>query len=129
EAQLPSLLSCRRLRLGGRASPGRYFSCERKATTASNCLGGRFLNEGIGAVGLTSVRAMPWRGSRDAMCVRSGPGPALPLSPSLWHARQPWLATTSLPALYSDSVAPPACATRAGVAISTANGEPALAPC
>jgi len=33
----------------------RYFSCERKATTAVNFWGGRFLNEGIGAVGFTTA--------------------------------------------------------------------------
>ena len=43
-----------------------YFSCERKSTTASNFCGGRFLNDGIGAVGFTSVRAIPWRGQPRA---------------------------------------------------------------
>ena len=36
-----------------------YLSCERNSTTALNFCGGRFLKEGIGAVGLTSVRAIP----------------------------------------------------------------------
>src|ERR1035438_4397456 len=107
---------------------GRYFSCDRKLTTALNFCGGRFLNDGIGAVGFTSVRAIPWRGSRDAMCVRSGPGPELPLSPILWQAKQPDWATTFLPASYSDSVVPPAFTTAAGVARSISVGEPALAP-
>ena len=40
-----------------RPSPG-YLFCERKLTIAVNFFGGRFLKEGIGAVGLTSVRAM-----------------------------------------------------------------------
>src|SRR5271169_5004945 len=106
----------------------RYFSCDRKLTTALNFAGGRFLNEGIGAVGFTSVRAIPWRGSRAAMCVRSGPGPELPLSPILWQASQPDCATTCLPASYSASVAPPACRTAFGVASSIAVGEPVLAP-
>jgi hypothetical protein len=46
-----------------------YFSCERNSTAALNFCGGRFLNDGIGAVGFTSVRAIPWRGSRDPMWV------------------------------------------------------------
>src|SRR6202042_1806882 len=62
--------------------PG-YFNCERKKIAASNFLGGRFLNDGIGAVGLTSVRAMPNSGKREPMWVRSGPGPEFPLSPIL----------------------------------------------
>src|SRR5271154_3378112 len=101
----------------------RYFSCDRKLTTALNFAGGRFLNDGIGAVGFTSVRAIPWRGSREAMCVRSGPGPELPLSPILWHARHPDWATTALPALYSARVLPPAWTTDFGVASSIAVGE------
>ena len=64
-------------RLAERAWTERYFSCERKLTTALNFCGGRFLNDGIGAVGFTSVRAIPWRGSREAMCVRSRTGPVV----------------------------------------------------
>ena len=60
-----------------------YFSCERKKIAASNFFGGRFLNDGIGAVGLTSVRAIPNAGRREPMWVRSGPGPEFPLSPIL----------------------------------------------
>ncbi len=48
-----------------------------------NFFGGRFLNDGIGAVGLTSVRAIAWRGSRPPIFVRFGPGPAFPFSPIL----------------------------------------------
>ena len=48
---------------------------------ASNFFGGRFLKDGIGAVGLTNVRAIPRRGMREPMCVRFGPGAGLPLSP------------------------------------------------
>src|SRR5271157_2995645 len=106
----------------------RYFSCDRKLTTALNFCGGRLRNDGIGAVGFTSVRAMPWRGSRAPIWVRSGPGPPFPLSPILWQARQPDWATTSFPASYSARVLPPACLTAAGVASSIAVGEPALAP-
>ncbi len=91
------------------ASRGRYFSCSRKVTTAWNFFGGRFLNDGIGAVGLTSVRAIAWRGIRPPTCVSTGPGPLLPLSPSLWHARHPDAATTLRPVSNSASVAPPAC--------------------
>ena len=58
-----------------------YFRSDRKATIAENFFGDNFLNEGIGAVGFTSVRAIPFGGSRDAMCVSTGPGPALPLPP------------------------------------------------
>src|SRR5258708_4445534 len=116
-----------RLQLSG-LCPSGCAGCERNSTTDLNFCGGRFLNEGIGAVGLTSVRAIPWRGSRPAMCDRSGPGPALPLSPILWQARQPDWATTSLPASYSDSVVPPACSTALGVLNSIAVGEPVCAP-
>ena len=51
-----------------------YFSCDRKATTALNFCGGRFLNEGIGAVGFTSVRAIPWRGQSRADVRQFRPG-------------------------------------------------------
>src|ERR1700722_7559492 len=105
-----------------------YFSCERKKIAASNFFGGRFLNEGIGAVGLTSVRAIPNAGRREPMWVRSGPGPELPLSPILGQARQPDWAPTCLPASYWAKVCPPACLIEAGVGISMTVGEPALAP-
>jgi hypothetical protein len=42
-----------------------YLSWERKNTAALNFFGGRFLKEGIGAVGLTSVRAIPAAGRRE----------------------------------------------------------------
>src|ERR1700729_1978579 len=114
----------------GRACTARYFDfdSDRNSTIASNFFGGRFLNDGIGAVGFTSVRAIAWAGNREPMCVSSGPGPLLPLSPILWQASQPDWATTALPALYSASRLPPACWTAAGVDISIAVGEPALAP-
>ncbi len=60
-----------------------YLSWERKLTIASNFWGGRFLNDGIGAVGFTRVRAIACRGSREAIFVRFGPGPAFPFSPIL----------------------------------------------
>ncbi len=72
-----------RLECSGAGHGRRYFSCDRKATIALNFCGGRCLNDGIGAVGLTSVRAIPWRGIREPMCVSSGPGPSLPFSPIL----------------------------------------------
>src|SRR5207245_5393268 len=47
-----------------------YFSCDRNSTAALNLFAGRFLNEGIGAVGLTRVRAiMVPDVRRDAMWV------------------------------------------------------------
>ena len=55
----------------------RYFSCVRKETTALNFFGGRFLNEGIGAVGFTSVRAIAWRFTREPMFVRLRPRPVV----------------------------------------------------
>src|ERR1700704_118228 len=106
---------------------GRYFSCARKATTALNFFGGRFLNDGIGAVGLTSVRAIPCRGRRAPTFVHFGPGPAFPFSPILWQAKQPDWATTFLPASYSARILPPCAVTDGGVFISIAVGEPALA--
>ena len=57
-------------------------------------------NDGIGAVGFSSVRRIAAFGSFSPMSVRSGPGPSLPLCPILWHARQPDCATTSFPASY-----------------------------
>ena len=68
----------------------------------------RSANDGIGAVGLTSVRAIACAGSRDAMSVRFGPGPSLPFSPILWHARQPDWPTTSLPFSYCAAPCRPA---------------------
>ena len=56
---------------------------DRKVTIASNLLAGRFANDGIGAVGFTSVRAIAAGGRREPMWVRFGPGPELPLSPIL----------------------------------------------
>ena len=44
-----------------------------------------------------SERAIALRGTLAPISVSSGPGPSLPLSPSLWQARQPDWATTSLP--------------------------------
>src|SRR4051812_50018764 len=76
-----------------------YLRLPRKSTSALNFSGGRSLNDGIGAVGLTSVRAIAWRGRRAAMLPNGGPGPSLPLSPNLWQARQPDWAATCFPAL------------------------------
>jgi hypothetical protein len=64
---------------------------------------GRPANDGIGAVGFSSVRRIAAFGSFSPMSVRSGPGPSLPLCPILWHARQPDCATTSFPASYSSA--------------------------
>src|SRR5437763_9374 len=111
----------------GRHGSGSYFNWDRKVTRFLNFSGGSSLKEGIGAVGFTSVRAIPCAYRREAMWVRSGPGPALPFSPILWQARQPDCATTFLPASNSASVLPPACLTLAGVASSIAVGEPACA--
>ena len=101
---------------------------ERKLTIASNFFAGRFLKEGIGAVGLTSVRSMPWRGIRDPMWVRLGPGPELPLSPIVWHASQPDWAMTMRPSFQRATAAGPFARTAAGVEISNASGVPAVAP-
>ena len=49
----------------------------------------RFLNDGIGGVGLRSVEAICAAGTVFAMWVRTGPGPLLPFSPMTWQARQP----------------------------------------
>src|ERR1700733_1117627 len=105
-----------------------YLSVERKSMTALNFFAGRFLNDGIGAVGLTSVRAMPKDGSREAMWVKSGPGPTLPLSPILWHASQPDWATTLRPSFHSVMAALPSSRTTFGTVHSSASGVPAVAP-
>ena len=49
---------------------------------------------------ISTERMIAARGIRAAMWVSSGPGPLLPFSPSLWQARQPEPATTSLPGSY-----------------------------
>ena len=49
---------------------------------------------------ISTERMIAARGMFLAMWVSSGPGPLLPFSPSLWQARQPAPATTSLPASY-----------------------------
>src|SRR3954462_9372009 len=105
-----------------------YLRLPRKSTSALNFSGGRSLNDGMGAVGLTSVRAIAWRGRRAAMCSSSGPGPSLPLSPNLWHARQPDCAATCLPALNVAIAVEPWAITLAGGSISIEVVEPALAP-
>ena len=86
------------------------------------------LNDGIGAVGLTSVRAIACAGSRAPISVSGGPGPALPFSPILWQARQPDWATTCLPFSYSASICGPMALMRAGVGSSICVGGPAAAP-
>src|SRR5207302_8401516 len=75
-----------------------YCSCARKPTTCWNFFGGRFLNDGLGGVGLRCVEAIAAAGSRDPTCVRLGPGPSLPFEPITWQARQPDWPTTSSPA-------------------------------
>ena len=59
-------------------------------------------------------------GSRNAMWVRSGPGPPLPFSPILWQARQPDCAATCLPALKTATLE-----TFLGVFMSISVGAPA----
>ena len=49
------------------ASVCAHFISERNSTTALNLLGGRFLKDGIGAVGFTSVLAIPSLGMREPM--------------------------------------------------------------
>ena len=85
-------------------------------------------NEGIGAVGLTSVRAIAAAGRRAPISVSGGPGPALPFSPILWQARQPDWPTTSLPFSTSARTFGPCALMLAGVARSICVGGPAAAP-
>ena len=59
----------------------------------------RPLYDGIGAVGLSSVRRIAGARNRSPISVRSGPGPALPLWPIRWQPRQPEAAATSLAGL------------------------------
>ena len=76
-------------------------SCARKSTSAVFFSSGRPANDGIGAVGFSSVRRIARL--RQLVADRrsgAGPGPSLPFSPILWQARQPDWATTSLPASY-----------------------------
>src|SRR5690349_6842509 len=101
----------------GSAQPVLLFSEDRKLTSALSFCGGKFLNDGIGAVGFCSVRMIAALGSLSAIVVRWGPGPSLPFSPILWQARQPDWAATSLPASY--------CGT---TFMSIVFGEPAAAP-
>ncbi len=74
-------------------------------------------NTGITPAGLISVRRIAAAGSFAPISVSSGPGPSLPLSPNLWHARQPDCAATSLPA-----------SNCGGTWMSISVGEPAEAP-
>jgi len=67
---------------GHRSRFRRYWSSDRKPTTALNFCGGRFAKEGIGGVGFRNVEAIAWGSSSDPMCVSSGPGPLLPFDPS-----------------------------------------------
>src|SRR5581483_10938099 len=76
-----------------------YWSSDRKPTRALNLFGGRFLNDGIGAVGFRRVDAIAPGRTTLPMCVRFGPGPLLPLLPITWQARQPDWPTTSSPAM------------------------------
>ena len=107
------------------------LSWETYATSALNFSGEFFWSpekEGMGAVGLISVREMACDGSRAPMSVRCGPGPSLPFSPILCQARQPDWATTCLPFSYSASTAGPCALIRSGVLRSICVGAPALAP-
>ena len=73
-----------------------------KLTSSSNCSGWvslSFWYDGIGAVGLTSVRAIASRPRRSPISVRSGPS-VLPLWPIRWQPRQPDAAATSAPRWY-----------------------------
>src|SRR5579875_3318355 len=100
----------------------------RKPTRSLNFLGlvlARFANDGIGAVGLRSVEAIPLGRRIDPILVRFGPGPLLPLSPIWWQATQPDSPTTSSPArktFFWAAVRP------AGGLSETSFGEPVLAP-
>ena len=60
--------------------------------------------------GSRACAGSPPCGSLSPMSVRCGPGPSLPFSPILWHARQPDWAATSLPASYC--LAGPSCRSR-----------------
>ena len=117
-----------RRRLLARVIATRYFNCERKATTASNFCGGRFLNEGIGAVGLTSVRAIAWRGQARGDVRQFRSGAVVAVIADLVARQAARLGDHRLPASYSASVLPPASSTCCGVGISIAVGDPALAP-
>src|SRR3954451_6618148 len=103
-------------------------SDEMNVTNALNLSGGSDLNDGIGDVGLISVRAIAWRGSRLPTSVSGGPGPSLPLSPILWHARQPDCAAICLPALYCLTIPAPWATTFFGAGMSIDVVEPACAP-
>ena len=92
-------------------------SCARKATRSDFFFSGRPANDGIGGVGFSSVRRSAGAGNRAPISVRLGPGPLLPFSPILWHARQPDCAATSLPASYCGATL-----------MSISFGEPAAAP-
>src|SRR4051812_42604862 len=96
-------------------------------TSALNFSGGSDLNDGIGAVGLMSVRAIACLGSRLPTSVSGGPGPSLPLSPILWQARQPDWAATWRPVLYSATIFDPCAITFWGGGMSIAVVEPACA--
>ena len=100
-----------------RSAAIRRGAATRKSTIAVFFSSGSPAKDGIGAVGFSSVRRMAARGSLSAISVRSGPGPPLPFSPILWHARQPDCATASLPGSYC-------CATLYSISF----GEPAAAP-
>src|SRR5690348_5534498 len=97
-------------------------------TSALNLSGGSDLKDGIGAVGLMSVRAMACLGRRRPTCVSGGPGPSLPLSPILWHARQPDWAATSRPALYWATTPAPSATMFGGGGMAIDVVEPACAP-
>ena len=94
-----------------------------------NFFGGRFLNDGIGAVGFTSVRAIPWRGSREAMCVRFGPGPGVAVVADLVARHAARLGDHLLAGfVFGERLAAGLQRPPWASAISIAVGEPALAP-
>src|SRR3954454_7557668 len=103
-------------------------SDEMNVTSALNLSCGSDLNDGIGAVGLMSVRAMDCLGRRRPTSVSGAPGPSLPLSPILWQARQPDCAATCLPVLYWATVPWPWAMMFLGGGMSIDVVEPACAP-
>src|SRR3954464_6814899 len=97
--------------------PPPLLSEYRKLTSAVFLSSGMPANDGIGAVGFSSVRRIAPGCSLSPMSLRCGPGPSLPFSPILWQARQPDWAATSLPASYSGATF-----------MSIEFGDPAAAP-
>ena len=78
--------SSRPARLPGDGHACAYLSWRGNSTIAVNFCGGRFLNDGIGAVGSTSVRAIARRGSRAPDVRQVGAWARVAVLPILWHA-------------------------------------------